>query len=215
MSKLSKYSFHLCFTFFSSISISPVLLLITLTCCISLLYLFLCFAILNNSFSPFFVSSFSYSSSYALFLAFATSLLGCFLAVLQANLLASSLTVFHTFSAFLLSFSFSWTSWFHHHVSGRPAALTFPDVSPSFIPAMLRIISATLCQCSGQLSIPLLITCILNLFFTFESFSFHYLIFFIGFGAFLHFVQMIVALTTIRCGFATLSMTIILYPPPP
>ena len=61
LSKLTKYSFHLCFTFSSSISISPVLLLITLTCCKSLLCLFLCFAILNNFFFPTFVSSFSYS----------------------------------------------------------------------------------------------------------------------------------------------------------
>ena len=44
LSKSSKYSFHLCFTFSSSSSISPVLLLITLTCCTSLLCLFLCFA---------------------------------------------------------------------------------------------------------------------------------------------------------------------------
>ena len=82
LSKLSKYSFHLCFTFSYSMSISPVLLLITHTCCTSLLCLFLCFAILNNSFSTSFVSNFTYSSSYALFLAFATSLLACFLAIL-------------------------------------------------------------------------------------------------------------------------------------
>ena len=81
LSKLSKYSFHLCFTFSSSISISSDILLITLTCCTFLLCLFLCFAILSNSFSPSFVSSFLYSSSYALFTVFATFLLACFLAV--------------------------------------------------------------------------------------------------------------------------------------
>ena len=150
----------------------------------------------------------SYSSSYALFLAFATSLLACFLAVLQANLLASSLMVSHTFLAFLLSFSFSWTSWFHHHVSRLPAVLIFCEVSPNSIMAMLRIISATLCQSSFPPSIPLLISFILNLFFTFKSFSFHHLIFFTGYGAFLHFVQKIIAMTTILCCFATFSPTI-------
>ena len=43
----ARSSFHL-----NLLSISPVLLLIILTCCTSLLCLFLCFAILNNSFSP-------------------------------------------------------------------------------------------------------------------------------------------------------------------
>ena len=102
----------------------------------------------------------------------------------------------------------SWTSWFHHHVSRLPAVLIFPDVSPNSILAMPRIISATLCQSSFPPSIPLLITSILNLFFTFKSFSFHHFILFTGFGAFLHFVQMIIALTTILCCFATLSLTI-------
>ena len=50
LSKLSKYSFYLCSTFSSSISISTVLLLITRTCSTSVLCLFLCFAILNNFF---------------------------------------------------------------------------------------------------------------------------------------------------------------------
>ena len=52
--------------------------------------------------------------------------------------------VFHTFLAFLLSFSFFCTSWFHHHVSRQLAVLTFPNVSPRSILAMLRIFSATL-----------------------------------------------------------------------
>ena len=81
-------------------------------------------------------------------------------------------------------------------------------VSPNSILAMLRIISATLCQSSFAPSIPLLITSILNLFFTFKSFSFHHFILFTDFGAFLHFDQMIIALTSILCCFATLSLTI-------
>ena len=116
--------------------------------------------------------------------------------------------VSHTFLAFLLSFSFSWTSCFHHHVSRLLAALIFPDVSPSSILAMLRIISATLCQSSCPPSIPLSITSLLNFSFTFKYFSFHHFILFTGFGAFLHFVQMIIALTTILCCFATLLFTI-------
>ena len=116
--------------------------------------------------------------------------------------------VSHTFFAFLVSFSFSWTSWFYHHVSRQLAVLIFPDVSPSFILAMPCIILATLCQSSCPPSIPLSITFILNLSFTFESFSFNHFILFTGFGAFLHFVQMIIALTTILCCFATLSPSI-------
>ena len=115
--------------------------------------------------------------------------------------------VSHAVLAFFLSFSFSWTSWFYHHVSRLPAVLTFPDVSPSSLLAMLRIISAILCQSSCPPSIPLSITCILNLLFTFESFSFYHFILFTSFGAFLHFVQMIIALTTILCCLATLSPT--------
>ena len=109
---------------------------------------------------------------------------------------------------FLLSFTFSWTSWFHHLVSHLPAVLIFPNASLNSILAMLRIISATLCQSSFPASISLLITSILNLFFTLKSFSFHHFILFTGFGAFLHFVQMIIALTIILCCFATLSLTV-------
>ena len=123
-------------------------------------------------------------------------------------MLASSLMISHTFLAFLLSFSFSWTSWFHNHVSRQFAVLTFPDVLTSYILAMLRIISAAFCQSSCPPSILLLIISIWNLFFTFESFSLHHYIFFTGFGAFLHFVLIIIALTTILCRFATLSPTI-------
>ena len=72
---------------------------------------------------------------------------------------------------------------------------------------ILRIILAILCQYSCPLSIPLSITSILDLLFTFESFSFHHFIFFTSFGTFLHFVQMIIALTTILCCLATLSPT--------
>ena len=110
------------------------------------------------------------------------------------------------FSLFFLSFSFCYTSWFHHHVSRLPAVLTFLDVSPSSFLEMLRIISTILCQSSCPLSIPLSIPSILNLLFTFESFNFHHFILFTNFGVFLHFVQMI-ALTTILCCFATLSPT--------
>ena len=115
--------------------------------------------------------------------------------------------VSHSFLAFFLSFSFSWTAWFYHYVSHLSAMLTFPDISPSSLLAMLRIISAILCQSSCPPNIPLSITSILNLLFTFESFSFHHFILFTSFGVFLHFVQMIIALTTILCCFATFSPT--------
>ena len=83
----------------------------------------------------------------------------------------------------------------------------FSRYIPSSLLAMLRIISAILCSSSCPPSIPLSITSILNLLFTFESFSFHHFLLFTSFGAFLHFVQMIIALTTILCCFATLSPT--------
>ena len=124
-------------------------------------------------------------------------------------MLASSLMVSHTFLAFFLSFTFFWTYWFNRQVSRLSAVLTFPDVLPNSILEMLCIISATLCRSSCSPSIPLSISSILNLFFTFESFSFHHFILYIGFGAFLHFVQIIIALTTILCCFATLSSRII------
>ena len=117
--------------------------------------------------------------------------------------------------SFFLSFSFSCTSWFHHHVSRLPTVLTFPDVSPSSLLAMLGIISVILCQSSCPLSIPLLITSILNLLFAFVSFSFCHFILFANLGAFLHFVQIIIALTTILCCFANFYQQQFLYPPPP
>ena len=122
-------------------------------------------------------------------------------------MLALSYMISHAFLAFFLSFSFSWTSWFHHHVSRLPAVLTFLDVLHSSLLAMLPIISAILCQSSCPASIPLSITFILNLLFTSKSFSFHHFILFTSFDAFLHFVQIIIALTIILCCFATLTLT--------
>ena len=80
-------------------------------------------------------------------------------------------------------------------LSRLPSVLIFPNILPNSILAMLRIISATLCQSSCPPSIPLLITFVLNLFFTFKSFSFYHFFLFTGLDAFLHFVQMIIALT--------------------
>ena len=73
--------------------------------------------------------------------------------------------------------------------------LTFSDVSPSFLLAMLYIISAILYQSSCPPNIPLSITFILNLLFTFESFSFHHFILLTSFGAFLHFFLMTLTLS--------------------
>ena len=85
--------------------------------------------------------------------------------------------------------------------------LAFPDASPSFILAILRILSATFCQSCCPPRILLFITPVLNLLFTFGSFSFHHFIFFTDFGALLYLVQTIIVLTTTLCYAATHSPT--------
>ena len=82
--------------------------------------------------------------------------------------------------------------------------LNFLVPPPRFPSICLPVI---FCQSSCPPSISLSITFILNLLFIFESFSFHHFILFTSFGAFLYFVQMIMALTTILWCFATFSPT--------
>ena len=115
---------------------------------------------------PSFISSFSYSSSFVLFLAFSLSLLFCSF----VGQLASHATIsdgipcpfnFFLILQLLLDFlvpppRFPCT-----------CRANFFDVSPSSLLIMLRIISAILCQSSCPPSIPLSITSILNLLFTF------------------------------------------------
>ena len=123
------------------------------------------------------------------------------------SLLSSNL--FHVFSRQIYlpsSRLSSFLSIWHRHL--HYAFSHVADVLPSSILAMLGIISTTLCKTSCPSSIPLSITPILNLFFNFGSFNYNRFIFFTDFSAFLHFVQMIIALTTILCCLATLSPTI-------
>ena len=95
----SKYSFHLFNTASKLTMTLPFSSFKTLTCYTSFPALSLCLANLYNSFSPSFVSNFSYKLSYACTFAIATAFFALLFYSLYIFLLFSSLILSHVFFA--------------------------------------------------------------------------------------------------------------------